>query len=250
MNTIRFSPEVFARDITISPVYRSFDTEGFEQSAILPDLNSSQDLPGMRREQLLARTDTPRTALVEVFPAPKSLLEAAVRYSEEDTDAGRAQAQEELVQVGLDVGGTYATNSAGLPGKLSATTSPVSGLAPGLHFDGRDNLPLGQRIESRRRLGVNAGPGDRWLFVCIPDIMAMCDRLGVDDQKIPTPNDWQKFATTYLEEIDCIRIPVPAESAYLLGTDIAVHEGSTLGAKDRSHAFFWLGHWTAGQFTD
>lgn len=250
MNMLRFTPEALNRDLTLSPIRQSLDTVHYEPFAVLPDIDNSRGLSGKEYDRLLAGVDTPAAVLVEVFPAPRGLLEAVVEYSSRNADPNDDEAKEVLKRAGAAIGGEYATSSAGEAGRLSATTSPLSGLAPGLHFDGRDGLSLERRFESRRRLGVNAGPGDRWLFVCTPDVVAMCGRLGISSENAPRPGDWHKFAMAYPEEVDCIRIPIPAESAYLLGTDIAVHEGSTFGANERSHAFFWLGHWAADHFDD
>ena len=65
------------------------------------------------------------------------------------------------------------------------TPHMVHGTQVYMHLDNKFKLPVGTRITSPRRLGVNLGPGSRGLKFAVPDILAIAKHQGLGPDDIP-----------------------------------------------------------------
>ncbi|MCF4119961.1 hypothetical protein L1785_03120 [Antribacter sp. KLBMP9083] len=135
------------------------------------------------------------------------------------------------------------------PGKRTTTTDWSTDRRIGVHLDNFDRLPVADRTLARRRLGINLGPGTRWLLVATTDVLDICQTLGTDDPgHYPHTDDLRRYVADGhpLRLLRLLRIRLDPGDAYIAPTELLPHDGSTLGASDPSRIAFWLGDWPVG----
>ncbi|RBQ14520.1 hypothetical protein DP939_40365 [Spongiactinospora rosea] len=112
----------------------------------------------------------------------------------------------------------------------------------GLHVDNFDRRPQAARHRSRRRLGLNLGPGPRYLLLGDRDIQEICQELyGVAAvENWPHTDDVRRYVAEG-RPLRCLRIRLEQGDGYLAPTELLPHDGSTLGTDVPSTAAFWLG---------
>ncbi|TQF06915.1 hypothetical protein E6W39_37895 [Kitasatospora acidiphila] len=131
---------------------------------------------------------------------------------------------------------------------LTTTLNPASGRHIGIHLDNWDRLPYRNRLQSRRRLCINAGPGARYLLLGSVDALAICRALHPDYQEHhPHTEDIRAYVSAG-HCLKCLRIFLKPGEGYIAPTELLPHDGSTAGTTEPSTAAFWLGHWDAGDF--
>ncbi|GIH02959.1 hypothetical protein Rhe02_10260 [Rhizocola hellebori] len=244
MNVVRLAPGCADRDLLVSQVYRLSGAVGdCEVGAILPDASTRRPVEHGDRESYRATTATPSPALVEVIRPPAPMLNAATHHHRgQSTAKGRRRARESLAGAALDHGAEFLFAHSSPADGLTSTVYPGTTLRPGLHVDNRDNKPLRTRLRSRRRMGLNLGPGSRWLLVCFPDILTIAQTLGRDQDRVPGNDEFGEFVDSRRHDVTCVWIPVQPGEAYVAPTDLVGHDGGTLGSQE-STIYFFLGSW-------
>lgn len=116
----------------------------------------------------------------------------------------------------------------------------------GIHLDNWDQRSISERMSSRRRLGVNLGPGHRYLIVATEDIGDIGARYQMAGT-CPRTEDIRDFIRQG-GTLNCVRIRIEPGEGYIAPTELVPHDGSTSGASQPSRIAFWLGHWPAGVF--
>lgn len=120
------------------------------------------------------------------------------------------------------------------------------GRRPGLHIDNKFRHPLERRIDSPRRLGLNLGPGSRWLLMVLPDIITMTQDV-LEPHEIPTSKHF--IAHTEMSDarsIKCLWLLQKPYEAYIAPTEIMVHDATTIGEPLSSTMIFWTWHKPVG----
>jgi len=109
----------------------------------------------------------------------------------------------------------------------------------GLHLDNWDKNSFENRRQSRNRLAVNLGPGNRELIVVAHDVLARLQ--GLKDNSIPTTKHVRQYA---MKEgpLVIMRLTIPPGFAYIAATDYLVHDGSTYFEDSGSWQAVFLGH--------
>ncbi|WP_194891956.1 hypothetical protein [Catenulispora pinisilvae] len=131
------------------------------------------------------------------------------------------------------------------PGQVTTTTDRAVGLRLGIHLDNHDKRNLAERTASRRRVGLNLGPGIRHLLVGTLDIFDICAGHAVDPRYYPHTNDIRRHVAAG-RSLRLLRIRLDLGDAYIVPTELVPHDGSTLTALAPSRIAFWLGHWPLG----
>jgi hypothetical protein len=131
------------------------------------------------------------------------------------------------------------------PGQATTTIDEATGRRIGLHLDNFDKLPLNSRAASRRRLGVNLGPGVRHLLVGTLDILDICQGVGVHPSYCPHTDDIRRHVTDG-RPLRMLRLRLDPGDGYIAPTELIPHDGATLTAVAPSRIAFWLGHWPVG----
>lgn len=219
---------------------------------LVPDMQTRHpvDTETWQRATVSVESATTRSAIELVRP-PDVLLDAGHEFVSRNTDAGRDAAEAQLASAGAELGADYILHRYAEADTVHTTTNPHTGISAGFHVDNRDQLPLAEKLGSRRRLGVNIGPGDRWILACVPDVVTMADELSdgtSPDPHINTNELLVQYVKRDLGRIACIWLPVPAGMAHLTPTDLFPHDASTFGSAQSSDIFFFLGSWAPGRF--
>ncbi|WP_194904506.1 hypothetical protein [Catenulispora rubra] len=134
------------------------------------------------------------------------------------------------------------------PGQTTTTIDTTVGLHLGIHLDNHDKLNLAERTASRRRVGLNLGPGVRHLLVGtldIFDIFDICAAIDAVPRHYPHTNDIRRHVAAG-RQLRVLRIRLNPGDAYIAPTELVPHDGSTLTAAAPSRIAFWLGHWPVG----
>jgi hypothetical protein len=132
------------------------------------------------------------------------------------------------------------------PGKPTTTINGSAGLRLGVHLDNFDRLPLSRRTASRRRLGVNLGPGVRHLLLGSIDILGICQAAGIYNLgHCPHTDDIRRHVAEG-RPFRLLRLRLDPGDGYIAPTELVPHDGSTQTADAPSHIAFWLGHWPTG----
>ena len=116
----------------------------------------------------------------------------------------------------------------------------------GLHIDNWDKLPLAERDRSRRRLGVNLGPGDRYVLLATLDVRDLLAEHPID-APFPRTGHIRDFVREG-GRLRCLRIRFEPGEGYVAPTELVPHDGSTLGIEQPSRIAFWLGDWPKDVF--
>jgi hypothetical protein len=114
----------------------------------------------------------------------------------------------------------------------------------GIHLDNFDRIPLERRHESRRRVGINLGPGPRYLVLATQDIKGLA-RLTPLIKRNPHTEQIRRYVAQG-GELTCIRIRLEPGEGYLAPTELIPHDGSTWEISMPSAIAFWLGEWPRG----
>lgn len=132
------------------------------------------------------------------------------------------------------------------PGQATTTIDPATGRRIGIHLDNFDKLSLTQRTASRRRLGLNLGPGVRHLLVGNIDILDICQAAGLRHPRhYPHTDDIRRHVADG-RALRLLRLRLDPGDGYIAPTELLPHDGSTLTAEAPSRIAFWLGHWPTG----
>ena len=251
MNTVRLAPESMPEGLIISPVYKISQAQGnIQAGAILPDVEGRRPATNTDLTGLWAEEDTPPSALVEVFSTPGDILKAVQNYNHSTTKEEQEIAHDALVGVSATYGGEYLFMRESPAHVLTTTAWPDRPIFAGMYVDNRDKLSLARRTESRRRMGINAGPGHRWLLMCFPDIIEIAHTLGRADDSTPGNTEFQELIDTNPHDVQCLWIPIRPDEMYISPSDLGGHDGSAWDSSEGSAMHFVLGHWERNKFTD
>ena len=132
------------------------------------------------------------------------------------------------------------------PNQLTTTQNTKNNdLRPGLHVDSMEDLPLGRRLQSERRIGLNRGPGLRFLLVGSVSIFDIADFSQQPSHYQPNTQDVRDYAALSCAgeapPLRCLWIPLKQGMAYIAPTENIVHDGSTHGCRVGSTINFWVG---------
>jgi hypothetical protein len=240
--------EAHAMPLQVSTV-RRWDVEDshIDMGALVPDSTSLRPINATLLDEIAAIDSTEPSALIEVFPAPEDLLATAREHDRNEGDLAAA-ALGRLAALGASYDAEYILERRSPAHKLVATVWPNTDQSPGIHVDRRDALPLASRLQSRRRLGINIGPGSRWLLACFPDIVTIAEELGRGPETAPETTDLEEYIDKHPDEVSCVWIPLPPGWAYKMPSDSIGHDGSTF-RNSASHMYYFLGHWGRGELT-
>lgn len=111
----------------------------------------------------------------------------------------------------------------------------------GIHLDNFDRMPLEYRGRSRRRLGINLGPGPRYLLLTTQDIKGLA-RISPLIEPNPHTDQVRRYVARG-GQLTCIRIRLEPGQGYIAPTELIPHDGSTWGLDSPSTIVFWLGEW-------
>jgi hypothetical protein len=128
--------------------------------------------------------------------------------------------------------------------QLTTTTDPSTMRRIGIHLDNFDRMPLERRHESRRRIGINLGPGTRFLVLTTQDVQALAQVTPIIERNLHT--DQVRRYVAQGGRLTCIRIRLDPGEGYLAPTELIPHDGSTAGTHSPSTIAFWLGEWPRG----
>jgi hypothetical protein len=131
------------------------------------------------------------------------------------------------------------------PGQPTTTVDTAVSLRLGIHLDNHDKLNLADRTASRRRVGLNLGPGPRHLLVGTLDIFEICAAMLAGPRHYPHTNDIRRHVAAG-RTLRVLRIRLDPGDAYITPTELVPHDGSTLTATAPSRIAFWLGRWPLG----
>ncbi|MFE7529887.1 hypothetical protein ACFU7Y_29845 [Kitasatospora sp. NPDC057542] len=211
---------------------------GFEDEAIVPDGRwrslRQDEVPGLRY-----RVGTPDSVAVE-------LVRTTTPVTVEDCP--NRPGPTTVTFFGDEVPADYRGWAASPPDDLTATVDWNTDRRIGIHLDNWDRLPYPDRHRSRRRLGVNLGPGPRYLILGTVDVKEMCRTLQPGTYRRAHPHT--SHVRTYAAKtgLQLLRILLQPGEGYVAPTELLPHDGSTEGLPQPSTAAFWLGHWPMGTF--
>lgn len=155
-----------------------------------------------------------------------------------------------LEDLTLPLGGpdaVYLGQALAKPDTITTTDNYQDGRLIGLHLDNWDKLPYAAKHTGRRRIGLNLGPGSRYLILGAIDAQTVCRAVHPDDhtQRYPHTDDYRTYVASG-RPIRIIRILLAPGEGYVAPTEYLLHDGSTEGQDQPSAAAFWLGRWNRG----
>lgn len=151
----------------------------------------------------------------------------------------------------------------GHPGKISATVCAPdqltttentrnANLRTGLHLDSKEARPVSSRLESQRRIGLNFGPGKRYLLLGSVDALSLSSALGKPETHEPNTGDVRSYQARHAAQGDmalhCLWLELQCGEAYFAPTEVCTHDGSTYGVSEPSTIQFWIGAPVPGSF--
>ncbi|HSW99570.1 MAG TPA: hypothetical protein VLH38_00890 [Patescibacteria group bacterium] len=172
--------------------------------------------------QFLATDSTPVDGLIEVIPISDHLRQHVAEHGQ--------RLQPTVCE----------------PKQLTTTENTVNhNLRPGLHVDSKENLPLETRAQSQRRIGLNKGPGARFLLIGSVSIFDIADYSLQPQDYTPSTGDVREYASLgqagEAPPLRCLWLLLKPGTAYIAPTENIVHDGSTFGSKRGSTIDFWIG---------
>ncbi|MGW0449350.1 hypothetical protein ACWDWV_28695 [Streptosporangium sandarakinum] len=220
--------------IDIGDVRQAGDTPGYDDGvAVVPEENW-EPLSSADAEQLRADAATPLSTTIELVGQDLPVFAADDLQGRMDT----ASALDPLEGRWPRRRHAQTCSPAGL---LTSTEDTTVDKLIGLHVDNWDRLPYPARLDSRRRLCINFGPGTRYLLIGDRDILEICQILGRDqEQHCPHTDDVRRYVADG-HPLRCLRIRLEPGQGYIAPTELVPHDGSTSGAQMWSLAAFWLG---------
>lgn len=114
----------------------------------------------------------------------------------------------------------------------------------GIHLDNFDRMPLERRHESRRRIGLNLGPGPRYLLLATQDVEDLAHLTPLIERE-PHTDQVRRYVAGG-GQLACIRIRLEPGEGYIAPTELIPHDGSTWGLEPPSTIAFWIGEWPRG----
>jgi hypothetical protein len=226
---------------------------GYLHDTVLPIAEQRMPLGAVALEPLLATADTPDTTIIELVHPPTGLARLALEYALGGDDsvaiAAGIAAPHELRSLSESYGLTFQGATFSPPNTLTTTIDSKTMAAPGMHVDNIDALPYGVRLaQSRRRLGINLGPGPRYLLVGLPDIMTISAEQGFESHHVPGTLGFHMYARAHAAETSALWMQILPGEAYIAPTELLAHDGSTYGIGQPSYVGFWLGQLPRGTF--
>lgn len=216
-------PEALRQNVLISEISITpplVDSQVYEPDAITPSPQlfrpTAKDL-----QPFLATEDTPVNGLIEI-----TFISTALQRHVHDA---------------LPLQPTVCD-----PNQLTTTQNTRNDdLRPGMHVDSMEDLPLDTRLQSERRIGLNRGPGLRFLLVGSVSIFDIADFHQRPSQYQPNTQDVRDYAAQSCAgeapPLRCLWIPLRQGMAYIAPTENIVHDGSTHGSRLGSTISFWVG---------
>jgi hypothetical protein len=212
----------------IATVTYGTDDPGYDADSVLP-ADDWAPLTARLASELAASSDAPASTLVELVRVPGvTTLDEIHRFQ---PFGGRRPAR--------FLGYTECAAD-----QRTTTTDTRTMRRLGIHLDNFDRMPLERRHESRRRIGINLGPGPRFLVLTTQDIKGLA-RLTALIERNPHTDQVRRYVAQG-GQLTCIRIRLEAGEGYLAPTELIPHDGSTWGMSMPSIIAFWLGEWPRG----
>ncbi|WP_125778119.1 hypothetical protein [Antribacter gilvus] len=210
--------------------------DGWEDGSIIPGA-AWERLTPPEAELLRASDENPASTVLELVKGPLDHIAARATIAEDpsllDPLDGRAPA-------------TFVGFTDSDPGQRTTTIDWSTNLRIGIHVDNFDRLPILHRTLARRRLGINLGPGPRWLIAATTNVLDACQALGIEDPgHYPHTDDLRAYIAEGAS-LRLLRIRLDPGDAYIAPTELLPHDGSTVGASGPSRIAFWLGDWPVG----
>jgi hypothetical protein len=226
-------PAALAEHCEITSAHIADDASLYDTGAVIPH-DDWQALSPQQANSLRADPDTDPGTVVELVTVP---IDRAAAYAmlpitatSFDPFAGKQRA--EFL--------AYADQPAGA---RTTTTDPAIDRRIGLHVDNFDRLAYTERTSGRRRLGINFGPGPRYLLLATIDILDICHTLNPEaPHRYPHTDDIRAYAQAG-HHLHCLRLRLDPGQGYIAPTELIPHDGSTWHTDQPSRIAFWLGHW-------
>jgi hypothetical protein len=232
-------PDALTKRSDLTTVRLATGEPGWEDGAIVPT-DHWQPTSRTDATSLQADSHTPPSTLVEIVRVPIDVTA---------THAIVAESPGRIEPFGTPRPGEFVGYADQGPGERTTTIDWSTDLRIGIHVDNFDKLSFADRTTGRRRLGVNLGPGPRWLLLATIDVLDLCRTINRDrPQSYPHTDDVRRY-TSEGHELQLLRIRLDPGEGYIAPTELLPHDGSTLDATERSRIAFWLGHWPPGALT-
>ncbi len=163
------------------------------------------------------------------------------RWRQPDLQALEARLTEHVID--RFAGSTERFQSLGVcinsPGKTCTTIDTKHSLHIGLHLDNFDRLPIMDREQSRNRVSVNLGRGDRWLYFGATTLIAMARASSA-----PPAESHQSVIKIFFRrhpEQPIFRVRIAPGEVYIAPSENIVHDGYTIGNPHPDISFTFLG---------
>lgn len=198
--------EAFRARCSTSTRVEAVGRAGYEQGAFVP--GRWRPLGAAGAEALRATPGTPDPLLVELVAAPAGLTPA--------------QLPNRAGPVTLDYPGKLQAEYKGWRrsqgGELTVTANG-DGRLLGVHLDNWDRHPYSERLRSRRRLGLNLGPGPRYIIIGMVDALEICRALSTDYARVcPHTGHVRTYAATV--GLPVLRIRLEEREGYVMNTEL------------------------------
>lgn len=212
----------------VATVTYGTDDPGYDAQALLP-AEDWAPLPSRLASALGAGQGTPASTLVELVRVPGLAALDEIHRFQPFGDRHPAKFR------------GYTECAAG---QRTTTTDTRTMRRLGIHLDNFDRMPLERRHESRRRIGINLGPGPRFVVLTTQDINGLANITPVIERN-PHTDQIRRYVAQG-GQLTCIRIRLDPGEGYLAPTEVIPHDGSTAGISSPSTIAFWLGEWPRG----
>lgn len=214
----------------IATVTYGTDDPGYDAESLLP-ADDWIPLPARLASELDARSDAHASTVIELVRVPGvTALDEIYRFQPfGDRHPARFLGYTECAA-----------------DQRTTTTDTRTMRRLGIHLDNFDRMPLERRHESRRRIGINLGPGPRYLVLATQDIKGLA-RLTALIERDPHTDQVRQYVARG-GQLTCIRIRLEPGEGYLAPTELIPHDGSTWGINAPSTIAFWLGEWPRSVF--
>lgn len=229
-------PEALIGRCDVAGVRIASGEPGVEDGAVVPD-DLWKPLGAADAERLHAGPGTPPSTVIEVVDVPidRAAAHATMPVSAAAFDPFAGRHRSEFL--------AYTDQP---HGSSTTTVNEAIGLRIGIHVDNFDKLPFDQRATGRRRLGVNFGPGHRYLLIGSIDVQDVCMANNPEQPaRYPHSDDIRRYVAAG-RTLRLLRIRLDPGQGYIAPTELIPHDGSTLDADQPTRIGFWLGHWPTG----
>lgn len=253
-------PETLRRRLRISSYLPVCDPNAIENAiATTPRRKLSPDEWQAVAQNMIATPDTPKGATIELVSDKRIMSVVRAFMAQELGVLAAREALEKFLPAGSGFVGTRRTE-----GSASSTCSvdlKIPQFTPGMdamegkyvysHVDNLIHEPCKSRIESPRRLGVNLGPGDRWVVIGVPDILTIARERRLQPDDIPRTKHFAEYviSKSFNPPVPCLWLRQLAGEAYILPTELAIHDGNTIDCFLESTMAFWAWNAEVGTFS-